>query len=177
MLNFAAKTVKMTYFSNKKRPPRIFLGTPQWTIDQLYISPFTARRRYDEEGIAHYDEIPRNLHPTGVDVMDHYLRRLSEGLDVMKEFSKLYGLRAEDMEALIFILTGMKAMDFRMAYQMRLADELLRYTDLPLAEVARRSGLGSHTNLCVFFRRKYRQTPTVRRIALRRKGDAGRYRV
>jgi hypothetical protein len=33
--------------------------------------------------------------------------------------------------------TGMPGQDFRMAYQLRLADDLLRYTDLPLAEVAR----------------------------------------
>jgi len=74
-------------------------------------------------------------------------------------------------------VTGMSGPDFRMAYQLRLADDLLRYTDLPLAEVARRSGLGSHTNFCVVIRRERKQTPTERRMALRQKGDAGRYRV
>jgi len=72
-----------------------------------------------------------------VEVMDHYLRRLSEGKDVVKDFCRIYGLRTEDMDSLVFILTGMKGQDFRMAYQLRLADDLLRYTDLPLAEVAR----------------------------------------
>jgi len=108
----------MSYHSWKKRPPREFRGKPQWTLDEVYISPFTARRRYDEEGVMHYDAVERNTAPTGVEVMDHYLRRLSEGKDVV-------------------ILTGMKGQDFRMAYQLRLADDLLRYTDLPLAEVAR----------------------------------------
>ena len=178
---FAAKSTEeekiMSYFSWRKRPPRKFIGKPQWTLDEMYISPFTARRRYDEEGVRHYDPIERRLNPTGVEVMDHYLRRLSEGKDVVKDFCRIYGLRTEDMEALIFILTGMPAPDFRMAYQLRLADELLRYTDLPLAEVAHRSGIGSHTNFCVVIRRKYKQTPTARRAALRRKGDAGRFRL
>ena len=80
----------MSYYSWKKRPPREFKGKPQWTLDEVYISPFTARRRYDEEGVMHYDAIERNLHPTGVEVMDHYLRRLSEGKDVVKDFCKIY---------------------------------------------------------------------------------------
>ena len=167
----------MTYFSWEKRPPRKFRGTPQWTLDQLYISPFTARRRYDEEGVRHYDALERNLRPTGVEVMDHYLRRLAEGMDRVKDFCKIYGLRTEDMEALIFTLTGMTGPDFRMAYQKRLADDLLRYTDLPMGEVARRSGLGSHTNFCIFMRREYHQTPTQRRMELRQRGDAGRYKI
>ena len=167
----------MSYHSWKKRPPREFQGKPQWTLDEMYISPFTARRRYDEEGVMHYDAVERNTAPTGVEVMDRYLRRLSEGKDVVKDFCRIYGLRTEDMEALIFILTGMKGQDFRMAYQLRLADELLRYTDLPLAEVARRSGLGSHTNFCVVIHREWKQTPTERRTALRQKGDARRYRL
>ena len=109
--------------------------------------------------------------------LDHYLRRLSEGKDVVKDFCQIYGLRTEDMDALIFILTGMSGQDFRMAYQLRLADDLLRYTDLPLAEVARCSGLGSHTNFCVVIHRERKQTPTARRETLRQKGDAGRYRL
>ena len=167
----------MSYYSWKKRPPREFRGKPQWTLDEVYISPFTARRRYDEEGVMHYDALERNTAPTGVEVMDHYLRRLSEGKDVVKDFCQIYGLRTEDLDALIFILTGMSGPDFRMAYQLRLADDLLRFTDLPLSEVARRSGLGSHTNFCVVLHRERKQTPTERRTALRQKGDAGRYRL
>ena len=167
----------MSYFSWSKRPPREFRGKPQWTLDEVYISPFTARRRYDEEGVMHYDEVERRLHPTGVEVMDHYLRRLTEGKDEVTSFCKIYGLRTEDLDSLIYILTGLSGPDFRMAYQLRLADDLLRFTDLPLAEVARRSGFGSHTNFCVVIRRERKQTPSERRMALRQKGDAGRYRV
>lgn len=71
----------MSYFSWSKRPPRMFRGKPQWTLGELYISPFTARRRFDEEGVMQYDPVERNLKPTGVEVMDHYLRRLTEGKD------------------------------------------------------------------------------------------------
>jgi AraC-like DNA-binding protein len=71
----------------------------------------------------------------------------------------------------------MKGEDFRTAYQLRMADDLLRYTDLPIKEVARRSGLGSHSNFCVFIRRNHAQSPTQRRMILQQKNDAGRYKL
>ena len=166
-----------TYYSYNPRPPRKFRGTPQWTLEQLYISPWTARRRYDEEGIMHYDAIERNLHPTGVEVMDHYLRLLTEGNDNLHAFCEIYALRIEDVDALTYILTGMSGQEFRTAYQMRLSDELLRYTDLTIAQVGWRSGIGSPSNYCVFIRKTYGQTPTERRKLLQKPGDAGRYRL
>ena len=158
----------MSYFSWSKRPPREFRGKPQWTLDELYISPFTARRRYDEEGVMHYDPVERNLKPTGVEVMDHYLRRLTEGRDKVEAFCRIYGLRTEDLDSLIYILTGMSGADFRMAYQLRLADDLLRYTDLPLAEVARRSG-----HMVAYLRpalkpSRWRMVSCVSKIAIKR---------
>ena len=125
--------------------------------------------------VDNYDATERNLHPTGVEVMDHYLRRLSEGKDVVKDFCQIYELRTEDMDALIFILTGMSGPDFRMAYQLRLADDLLRYTNLSLAEVARRSGIGSQINLYQALRRDCNMSVTERRQFLRQEGDEGRF--
>ena len=49
-------------------------------------------------GGMHYNPVERNLKPTGVEVMDHYLRRLTEGKDEVTAFCKIYGLRTEDLE-------------------------------------------------------------------------------
>ena len=114
----------MGYYSWRRRPPRKYQGQPQWTVNDLYISPFTAKRLYNEDGDIHYEPIARNLNPTGIKVMDHYLRRLTEGKDVLRDFCPIYGLRTEDMDSLIYILTGMKGEDFRTAYQLRMADDL-----------------------------------------------------
>ena len=165
----------MKYYPWQHRAPRKYLGTPQWSLDKLYISPFTAKRRYDEEGEVHYDKIERNLHPSGINVLDHYVRRLSEGKDNLTEFCDTYGMWDEDWYVFMFIMTGMDGKDFQQVYQLRLADDLLRYTDLPLKEVGVRSGLGTHTNLCVVIRKHYGQTPTQRRKFLRQKNDLGRY--
>lgn len=41
----------------------------QFTLEQLYISPFTARRRYDEDGNVSWVPLERNTEPTGIWVM------------------------------------------------------------------------------------------------------------
>ena len=167
----------MSYYPWQKRRPRKYLGTPQWTLEKLFITPFTARRKYDEDGEESWVKIEPRLQPSGVEVMDHYLRRLTEGKDKVDDFCAIYGLRSEDLDSLIFILTGMKGVDFRQAYQLKLADVLLRYTDMNVYEIAERAGFGSHTNLCVIMKKMIGRTPTERRNELRQRGDAGRYRI
>ena len=159
------------------RHRRKFLKKPQWSIDDLYIPPFVSKRVFDERGIIHYVKIDRNTSPSGVRVMDHFLLRMSAGMDRIDMFCKIYGLRTDDIDSMIYIMTGQPGQTFRFAYQLRLLDDLLRYTELPLREVARRSGLGTHTNMCLFLRRQCAQTPTQRRMQLRQPGDAGLFAV
>ena len=72
---------------------------------------------------------------------------------------------------------AMKGVRFRQLYQMRLADDLLRFTDLAFDEVARRSGLGSPNNMYLALRREYDMSASERRAFLRQEGDAGRFRL
>ena len=150
---------------------------PQFTMDQLYIPPFTQRRRYDEEGRCSYVAVERPAEPTGLHIMDHYLRYLAAGHSDIKSFATRYGLKAEELAAMVFILTGIKGVRFRQLYQMRLCDDLLRYTDLPLDVIARRSGLGSPNNMYLALRREYNMSATKRRSLVRTEGDAGRFRL
>ena len=154
---------------------RELLSKPQFTLDDLYITPFTRRARYDEDGRKHYVAVERNMSPTGIHVMDDYLRCLAAGRSNVGDFVARHGLTTGELAALIFILTGMKAMRFRLLYQARLADDLLRYTSLSPAEVARRSGIGSAINLYQSLRRDCNMSATERRQALRQEGDEGRF--
>ena len=86
-------------------------------------------------------------------------------------------MKVEELAAMVFILTDVKGVRFRQLYQMRRCDDLLRYTDLPLADVVRRSGLGSPNNMYLALRREYNMSATERRHALRSEGDAGRFRL
>ena len=161
----------------RKIVKRELKGEPQFTLEELYITPFTLRKRYDEDGRWQYVPVERNTAPTGINVMDDYLGYLSEGRSDMQAFADRHGLRTEEVGALVFILTGMKGVRFRQLYQMRLADDLLRFTDLAFDEVARRSGLGSPNNMYLALRREYDMSASERRAFLQQEGDAGRFRV
>lgn len=150
---------------------------PQFKFDDLYITPFTQKKRYDEDGRWQYVAVKRNMAPTGIRVMDDYLTYLSAGRSDMQAFADRHGLKMEEVGALVFILTGIKGVRFRQLYQMRLVDNLLRYTDMTPAEVARRSGLGSPNNMYLALRREYNMSATERRAFLQKEGDAGRYRL
>ena len=150
---------------------------PQFKLDELYITPFKSRKRYDEDGRWQYVAVERNTTPTGIKIMDDYLRYLSSGRSDMHAFADRHGLRTEEVAALVFILTGTKGVRFRQLYQMRLADDLLRFTDLPFDEVARRSGLGSPNNLYLTLRREYDMSASERRQFLQQEGDSERFRV
>ena len=150
---------------------------PLLTVDQLYVSPFHFQRRYDDEGRAYYVPLERASTPTGVAVIDRLMVRWSEGHPSLQAYAKLLGCRRGDVSGMVAALTGQSFTEFRMLYQKRLLDDLLRYTDLSLERVARRSGIGTHQNLCLFTDAHYHCTPLVRRRKLQRYNDAGRFKV
>ena len=115
------------------------------------------------------------MSPTGITVMDDYLRYLANGNNDMQAFADRYGLKREEVAGMIFILTGVKGIRFRQLYQMRLVDDLLRYTDMDPVDVARRSGLGSKNNMYLALRREYNQNIGERRNFLRKENDLGRF--
>ena len=102
--------------------------------------------------------------------------RLSEGNSSLKSFGDRYGLSPSDVNGLVLALTGMEASTFRIAWLMKRADELLRYTNLSISEVARQSGVGSTTNLFYACQRDHHCAPTQRRADLREANDLGRFR-
>ena len=111
-------------------------------------------------------------------MMDELLAWLDAGSPgTVLQFCEARGLGYSDLSGLVFCLTGMSGEDFRLTYQMRMADYLMRYTLMRLDEVARRSGIGSPLNLNQSYQREYAMPPGERRRQLRKKGDVGRYRL
>ena len=135
---------------------------PQFPLDEIYITLFSERRVYAPDGTIHYEPIPQRAADTGVELLDDLRRMLSEGKSNLKTFGEGYGLMPSDVNGLVLALTGM--------------DELLRYTDLSIEEVARQSGVGSTTNLFYACHRDFHCSPSQRRRHLRQANDLGRYR-
>lgn len=152
-------------------------ASPQFPYEGLYISPFTTRRRYDEDGNVSYVPLERNLQPSGVRLLDGFAAQLADGNSSRGVYCKRMGITTTQLNTLFLLLTGISADGFRMYFCLRLADDLLRYTDMEVREISRRSGLGTSTNLFYTFRREYKCSATDRRYALRDKGDVGRYKL
>ena len=162
-----------------QKPRGAFTGVPQYKFEDLFISPLTHKRSADADGNIIYVPIepPRNLTPTGIKVMDSYLQHLARGEADVADFCKKYNARTSDIDGMVFLLTGMSNQAFRAKWQIHTADLLLRYTDMGVAEVARRSGMGTRTNMYFIYERELDTSPTERRNALRQKGDVGRFSI
>ena len=147
----------------------------QFEPEQFYIPPFTQQRTLSPEGREVYEPIEAQQAPTGVWLLDDCLRLLSKGRDATAMVQKHYGLSAEVLSSAFYALTGRTYVEVRDAMRLRIADDLLRYTDLPVSEVAHRAGYGTPQFYARVVHRAFGLTPTARRAALRRKGDLGRY--
>lgn len=150
---------------------------PQFPFKKVYITPFRLQRHYADDGTVSYSELTRNLEPTGIKIFDDFLQYLTAGNSDLQVFADRYGLRISDIDSMIFVLTGMRGIDFRNRYLMWMADQLLRWSDMSIAEVAKRSGLGSPNNLYLTYKREFNLAPGYRRKAIRKPGDVGKYKL
>ena len=151
------------------------IKNPQFQADELFITPFGQERVADAGTTPTYRAIEKNLHPTGIHLMDDYLHELSLGRSSRKAFCRRWGIPTQHLNALISILTGMNGDEFRYSIVQRNALLLLRHTDLSPEEVARRSGIGSTATLFRFMADQYGYTPTHWRKKYRAEGDLDRY--
>ena len=150
---------------------------PQFKFDDLYITPLRLKRRYTEDGNVSYVELERKMEPTGIRLFDAYLQFLTAGESDLQVFADRHGLKLTDIDSMVFVLTGMRGVDFRQKYQVRIADQLLRWTDISIAEVAKRAGLGSANNLYLTYKREFNLAPGYRRQRIRQPGDVGSYKL
>lgn len=154
-----------------------FKGEPQYTFDEVFITPFTHALTADGMGRTGYTPLERNLTPTGIHIFDAYLQALHRGDTDIAAFCRLYNARTYDLDGLVFLLTGMSNQVFRNRWIVRTADLLLRYTDIGVVEIARRCGAGTRTNLYFIYERDLNVSPSARRRQLRKPGDLGKYKT
>ena len=160
---------------NMQRRP--FIGTPQFSFESLFISPFTEERHFDERNNPDYEPLPKkNLSPSGVWVLDDYIRHLYTQKRKICDFCAQYNMTGEDLDGLVFALTGLSNQQFRSRWMTETADLWLRYTDLEIQEIARRSGIGTRVNFYYLYEREFDCSPSDRRFHLRQEGDLGRFR-
>lgn len=151
------------------------MNTDILTLDDLYVSPFTAVREYDREGNISYTPIAPSRKTTGVGNIDKLTKAIAAGHS-RKHIMNAFGLDYRELNGILRLLTGMEYSELALKHALRAADDLLRYTNLPIAEVAARSHIGSEANMRRIFANTYHCSPSERRESIRKRGDVGRYR-
>ena len=169
------RRIKENLWSKRYEPHAELKRKPQFTFEQLYRSVFKEERCY-VDGQATYVKLPDRSRSSGIEILDLYIDHLDKGDLSVMAFCKELGVLPLELNGFIFLLTGMTNEEFRTRWMLTRADELLRYSNLPITKIGARAGIGSHTNLYHFYQRECGCSPSDRRYALRQPSDVGRYR-
>ena len=129
-------------------------------VDDIYVSVLKARRVTDEEGRTFTRAYEKEPRPTGSLVMDIVAKALAEDSRVtLHDIAAAMGEDPRLLHAAFILVTGAMPRDFFNAYRLRQAREWLERTDLPIKEIARRSGFTSHGIMTRFFATAMKCTP------------------
>ena len=150
---------------------------PQFTVQQLFVSPFATMRRYHEDGTYEYVPLPDTRIHTGLDVFDEMISLMSRRVCSAGQLAVRLGVKGPDLNGLVRIATGLCLSEFVAAWQLLMADELLRYTDLRMTEIARYCCMGNGVNFTNRIVRAHKCPPLTRRWHLRQKNDLGRFKL
>ena len=95
----------------------------------------------------------------------------------LKKFCRNRGITIEELSATLLVLTGMNLRTLTTRWYLQTALQLLRYTELPLVDVAALSKLGTPVNLYYACLKEFGCAPGVLRYQLREEGDEGRFEL
>ena len=147
----------------------------KYSFETLYVSPFTKRLGFDEKELKTiYVPMEQKRLRTGLDVVDLVVDKLIAGQDPLTLPWQL-GMTEAVMSTTFRTLTGLTLVEFRTRWRMRVASELLRYTELPLKEVMSRICYTSQQSFSRMFRKAYGAAPREYRRICHEAGDAGKY--
>ena len=164
-------------------------NSAQFTFDELFVSPFTRQRSFDPKTLDNFlvTVVPKRTR-SGVKVLDEVIdvlvennSRLGEARTADELSTEFYrvarrnGMKFSELSKIVQGLTGLTIGGFSIAWRARLADWLLRYTDLDVGIVMRASGFISPTAFSRFVRLHCGQPPRRYRLEGRRPGDIGKY--
>lgn len=153
--------------------------TPQFKLEDLYITPFTGKRYFDPQtGKAYYKPVERNMTPTGVHMLDRFLQCVcTSKCYTLRSLQEQIGVSKQIFSGLCFPLTGLKFEELHETIRLRVADDLLRYSTLEKKDIALRCGFSSNPAMYKMFQRVYKCGPGQRQRHLRQPGDEGAWKV
>ena len=151
--------------------------SPQFTFDDLFIPPFTKMAQYNRNGGLFYVPLSHDKQSTGIRILDDFRNFLMSDTRQLKKFCRSRGITIDELSATLLVLTGMNLRTLTTRWYLQTALQLLRYTELPLVDVAALSKLGTPVNLYYACLKEFDCAPGVLRYQLREEGDEGRFEL
>lgn len=149
----------------------------QFNLEKLYTSPFTHERKFRPDGSCYWEKLTNQIPVTGIDALDDFLRHLRSGNRLVKNIASRMGITAAELNAFLKILTGQTASEFIRLYMVRQAQQMLKYTDLNVDDIARQCGFNNNSNLTQSFTPIVGIAPRMYRYQHQGKLDKGRFRI
>lgn len=148
---------------------------PKYSLEMLYVSPFTKKLGFDEKELKTiYVPLEQKRLRTGLDVVDLVVDKLVAGQDPSVLAWQL-GMTPAALSTTLRTLTGLTLVELRTRWRMKMANDLLRYTELPLQEVMSRIGYTSAQSFSRMFRKAYGAAPVEYRNRCRAQSEIGKY--
>lgn len=147
----------------------------QFTIEDVFTPFFHYERKILEGGEFSYVEVDRTPRTTGIRAFDAFLRCLEADQRTLPDIARTMRVNPRELSGLVHLLTDIPAGRFISVYLMHKVSLLLRYTDLPAAEVARYCRMGTEANMAQRLKDTYGETIAQRRYNHRQKYDLGRF--
>ena len=151
--------------------------SPQFAFDDLFIPPFTKMAQYNRNGGLFYVPLSHDKQSTGIRILDDFRSFLMSDTRQLKKFCRSRGITIDELSATLLVLTGMNLRTLTTRWYLQTALQLLRYTELPLVDVATLSKLGTPVNLYYTCFKEIGCAPGVLRYQLREEGDEGRFEL
>ena len=150
---------------------------PQFNVEKLYVTPFIYERKFHPDGRSYLEEITVEIPATGIDVLDDFLRHVRAGNRSVQNIASQIGVAAVELNAFIKVLTGQTISEFIRLYMLHHAQQLLKYTDLSVDEIAHHCGFVNNSNLTQSFTPIVGMPPREYRYQNQSRLDKGRFRL
>ena len=86
---------------------------PEFSFDDIYVTIFNERRKFDEDGNQSYIPIEKNFKPSGVRIFNRFIKYMADGNISLRAFCSKEGLLFSELSTLCFIMVGMTALEFK----------------------------------------------------------------
>lgn len=131
------------------------------TVDDIYVSPLKAKMVTNAEGWMRMEPVDKTPPKTNSPLLNDVARILARDCSMTpQKIAKEVKIKREIVYSMFRYQTGERIDLFLQQYRLKLAREWLACTDLPVNEVAKRSGFASHGSFSSTFHEETGLSPT-----------------